>query len=108
MARLIETRIAGLNNGLTNSVLLARAEDLQQSPWLPRFLMRSSPTPAPRPRRGESLDCAVKTPDLRPLALRLACITLPVLLLGGVFSRASPTAGTSFSSPTASCRRSAR
>src|ERR1700722_975466 len=38
IARLVETRIAGLNNGLTNSVLMANTEDLQDNPWLPSVL----------------------------------------------------------------------
>src|SRR5262249_43064107 len=34
IARLIESRIPDLHNGLTNGVLLAQADDLQKSPWL--------------------------------------------------------------------------
>src|SRR5213592_3985829 len=34
VARLVETRVSGLHNGLTNSLQLAEAEDLQASPWL--------------------------------------------------------------------------
>ena len=35
IARLIEQRVPGLYNGLTNSVLLAQSRDLQSSPFLP-------------------------------------------------------------------------
>ena len=76
VARLVEKRIAGLNNGLTNSVLLARADDLQESPWLPPIfdeILSNS--------RGKSLDAAVKLRDLRPLGVRLACIVVPAVLL---------------------------
>ena len=34
VARLVEQRVDGLHNGLTNSLLLAEAEDLRDSPWL--------------------------------------------------------------------------
>src|SRR4051812_46392041 len=34
VARLVETRVSGLHNGLTNSLQLAEADDLQASPWL--------------------------------------------------------------------------
>src|SRR5438477_7260193 len=34
VARLVEARVSELHNGLTNSLLLAQADDLQQSPWL--------------------------------------------------------------------------
>src|SRR5690554_4299973 len=35
VARLVESRIDGLHNGLTNSVLLASTPDVQASPFLP-------------------------------------------------------------------------
>ena len=34
VARLVEQRVDGLHNGLSNSLLLAEADDLQESPWL--------------------------------------------------------------------------
>ena len=37
VARLIESKVGGLHNGLTNTLLLARREDLAASPWLPHI-----------------------------------------------------------------------
>src|SRR4051794_35085352 len=34
VARLVESRVDGLHNGLTNSLLLAEADDLHECPWL--------------------------------------------------------------------------
>jgi hypothetical protein len=75
VARLVETRIPGLHNGLTNSLLLARADDLQQSPFLSEIFDEILAT-----TRAQPLDSAVKISDLRPLLLRLAAILLPLLL----------------------------
>jgi len=84
VARLVETRIPDLYNGLTNSVLLARAGDLQDSPWLgPIFeeilgLVRRTPT-------GQ----AISLRELSGLFLRsgaVAAIMLLVLLVPPVRS----------------------
>ena len=68
MARLIETRIAGLNNGLTNSVLLARADDFSKAPGCRRSSTKSSST---RARAARVAGCGGANPRPRPLGLRL-------------------------------------
>ncbi len=63
VARMIESRVDGLHNGLTNALLLADRDDLRDSPWLgsifDEILLRT---------RGADLDSAVKLTDLRRLA----------------------------------------
>lgn len=76
VARFVETRVPGLHNGLTNVVLLSRADDLQASPFLGpiyhEVLERSQNAP---------LDQAIRFGELRPLALRVLVILAPVMLL---------------------------
>jgi len=74
VARLVESRVAGLHNGLTNSVLLARRDDLAESPWLPAIFAEVVGEAG-----SKSLDQAVKFSDLRPLAIRLACAIVPIV-----------------------------
>jgi hypothetical protein len=69
VARLVEGRVAGLHNGLTNSVLLARAGDMRDSPWLGPIFEEVAGSAG-----GQSLDQAVKLTDLRPLAWRLGIV----------------------------------
>jgi len=76
VARLVERRLDGLHNGLTNSVLLARADDLQKSPWLPVIFDEVLAA-----IKGKSLGQAVRLTDLRPLALRTAGIVAALVLL---------------------------
>ena len=38
VARLIESRLAGLHNGLTNAILLADREDVAANPWSPNII----------------------------------------------------------------------
>ena len=38
MARMVEQRLDGIHNGLTNAVLLAQAEDLESNPWMGEVL----------------------------------------------------------------------
>jgi hypothetical protein len=81
MARLVEKRVPGLHNGLTNSVLLATADDLSASPFLPSIfdeILSST--------REQPLDSAVKWSDLNPLIGRLAIAAVPAMILAGIFS----------------------
>ncbi len=77
VARLVEHRVEGLHNGLTNSVLLARADDMAASPWIgPIFEEIAGST------ESKSLDEAVKITDLRSLAWKLAAgVGVMVILL---------------------------
>lgn len=76
MARLLESRVKGLHNGLTNSVLLAHAEDLQASPWLPQIFDEIYHTMSTAPV-GE----AVKMSDLNPIAFRSGLLLLPLVIV---------------------------
>jgi len=75
MARLIEQRIPGLHNGLTNSVLLARASDLQSSPLLGEIFEEIHLLIEQKP-----LDQAVRLADLKPLLKRLLVVAAAVLV----------------------------
>lgn len=68
MARMVETRIDGLHNTLTNSLLLAEAKDLAAHPYLPAILDENLRTATSRP-----LDEAVRFSDLRRLAI---CVSI--------------------------------
>ena len=76
VARMIESRVSGLHNGLTNSVLLARADDLRASPFLPAIFDEVLASVQKQP-----LDTAVGFADLRPMALRLGGAALGALVL---------------------------
>lgn len=76
VARMIESRIDGLHNGLTNSVLLARSADLRNSPFLPRIFDEVLTQ-----TRGKSLDQAVTFHDLRPLVTRIGIAAAAALVL---------------------------
>ena len=80
VARFVESRIAGLHNGLTNGLLLSRRQDLASSPWLPEIFDEIC-----RVTGGKQLGDAVKMRDLSPLLLRLLAVIAPMLLLAGLF-----------------------
>jgi len=76
VAQLVETRVPGLHNGLTNSLLLARRDDLANSPWLPPIFQEILGATHDKP-----LAQAVRFSDLRPMGVRLAFILVPILVL---------------------------
>ena len=82
VARFIELRIDGLHNGLTNTLLLSRREDLAGSPWLPRIYDEIARGTSPSQLRQ-----AVKMRDLRPLGRLLLFVVLPVMLLAALMPR---------------------
>jgi hypothetical protein len=67
LARVIERRVNGLHNGLTNGVLLSQASDLAENPWLGAIYDEIAASCG-----KQSLDAAVRFSDLRSTALRLA------------------------------------
>jgi len=76
VARIVERRIPDLHNGLTNSVLLARADDLQSSPWLgPIFNEILSST------QKKPLGKAITLRDLQSLGIKLGASILAMLVL---------------------------
>jgi hypothetical protein len=86
VARMLEDRVPGLHNGLTNGVLLAEAGDLQASPWLPEIFREIEQTLDDGPV-SDRVAGAVKMTDLIPIAWRSAAIVLPLLLIAGMFPR---------------------
>ena len=82
VARLLEARVPGLHNGLTNAVLLARTDDLRDSPYLPAIFDEVSAQMA-----TTSVADAVRWSDLNPTLMRAALIALPLLLSAAVFPR---------------------
>ena len=75
MARLVESRVSGLCNGLTNSLLLARADDLADSPFLPSIFREIAGLLDMHP-----VSAAIRWSDLRARAIWLAAITLPFVV----------------------------
>jgi hypothetical protein len=83
VARLIESRIEGMNNGLTNTLLLARAADLVDSPWLGQIFAEVASESSRKP-----LNSAVRLSDLRPKVLRLGLALLPFIVVAVLFPSA--------------------
>ncbi len=79
VARLIESRIEGLHNGLTNALLLARRDDIAASPWLPHIYEEVA-----RDARQQRLVSAVRMRDLRPAAHRLSIAVIPAIILAAL------------------------
>jgi hypothetical protein len=79
VARFIESRVAGLHNGLTNSLLLARRDDIAGSPWLPQIFEEIARDAGRQPLRH-----AVRMRELRPAAQRLIYLVIPVVALAFV------------------------
>jgi hypothetical protein len=82
VARMLESRIPGLNNGLTNAVLLSRARDLQESPYLPAIFDEVNAKLSAAP-----VGHAVRWADLNPVLLRAGLVSLPLLLSAAAFPR---------------------
>jgi hypothetical protein len=82
MARLLESRVPGLHNGLTNSVLLANADDLQASPWLPQIFDEINQTLSAQP-----IGDAVRMSDLNHVAFVTGLVMVPLLLAVMLFPR---------------------
>jgi ferritin len=76
MARLVESRVEGLHNTLTNSLLLQNAKDLSNNPYLPAIFNENL-----RNVQNKPLDEAVKFSDLRRLSIVVACIVVAFLAL---------------------------
>ena len=69
MARMVESRVAGLHNGLTNSVLLAERPELRDSPFLPGIFNEVVQASENLP-----LNDAVSPSQLKPLFWKLGII----------------------------------
>ncbi len=79
IARLIETRIDGLHNGLTNCLLLARAADIQSNPMLSPIFEEVAQSAQSKP-----LDQTVKISDLKSLAQWMGGLVAVLLALAVV------------------------
>jgi hypothetical protein len=82
VARMLEGRIPGLNNGLTNAVLLSRARDLEDSPYLPAIFDEVNAQLAAAP-----VGDAVRWSDLKPTLFLAGMIALPLLASAAAFPR---------------------
>ena len=82
VARLLETRLPGLHNGLTNAVLLSRADDLRESPYLPAIFdeVRAGLAAAP-------VADVVRWADLNRVLLCCGVVAAPLLLSAMAFPR---------------------
>ena len=80
VARLIECRVGGLHNGLTNALSLARRDDLQASPFTPLIYSEIS-----HQLDSASLDGAVRAGDLSKASYRSVAVVGVCLILGVVF-----------------------
>jgi hypothetical protein len=76
MARLVESRVTGLHNTLTNSLLLNSAKDLSSNPYLPAILEENLRNVQNRP-----LDEAVNFSDIKRLTMAVTCIVALFLAL---------------------------
>ncbi len=71
VARLIEQRVDGLHNGLTNALMLADREDLQDSPFTPLIYSEIRARVS-----GASIDRAVNPKELWPVAWRCGAVVI--------------------------------
>ena len=80
IARLIEQKFADLNNGLTNSLLLARSADLQTNPFVPRIYDEVLHDIQDKPLKN-----AVRFWNLRHLAINLLIWILGAIIVAQLF-----------------------
>jgi hypothetical protein len=80
IARMIEKRVEGLHNGLTNGVLLSQASDLADSPWLAPIFDEIAGTCRQKP-----IDSAVRFSDLGRPALRLTGPLVVMAIVAAIF-----------------------
>jgi len=80
IARMIEKRVEGLHNGLTNGVLLSQANDLADSPWLAPIFDEIAGTCRQKP-----IESAVRFSDLGRPALRLAGPVVAMAIVAAIF-----------------------
>jgi len=80
VAHLVESRVPGLHNGLTNGLLLMRRDDIAGNPWLPTILDEIASR-----TKGASPEQAVTFTDVKQLGLKLSYVVVPVILLAVLF-----------------------
>ena len=76
IARMIENRVPEIFNGLTNTVQLANADDLQKNTWLGEIFTENAKCVSARP-----LSSAVRFRDLSGTAIRSWALAIPLLIL---------------------------
>ncbi len=86
VARLVESRVGGLHNGLTNALLLADREDVAANPWSPGIIDEIAGRTLNQP-----LGDVVRVSDHKTLFTRCAIVLLPMLVVTliwpGAFAR---------------------
>ena len=83
IARLVESQVPELHNGLTNSVLMAAREDLAGSTFLPTIFQEVL-----RTADGLPLNKAVSPSTLKPLAMWMGGLAIVSLAIAGVANAA--------------------
>jgi hypothetical protein len=83
IARLIESNVAGLHNGFTNSLLLVERPDLSDNPWLTPILDEIATT-----SQQASPEAAVVYTDVRRLSWWATGVVVPLVIVGLLFSNA--------------------
>jgi len=83
MARMIESRLDGLHNGLTNALLLADRDDVAGNPWSPSILDEIAKRSLAQPLGG-----AVRWADLKTVVTRSLMIVVPMLVILAIFPSA--------------------
>lgn len=83
IARLVENRMDGLHNGLTNALLLADREDVAANSWTPAIVDEIAARSLANPITG-----VVRLGELKQLAIRSAIILVPMAVVLMVFPSA--------------------
>ena len=82
VARMLESRVPGLHNGLTNAVQLSRTTDLHESPFLPAIFDEVYAKLSAAP-----VGDVVRWSELNGTFLRAGAVAVPLLLSVAIFPR---------------------
>ncbi len=80
VARLVESRLGGLHNGLTNALLIAGRDDVASNPWSPNILDEIAKSSLAKPLGG-----VVRLSDLKTIVTRSTFLLLPMLIVLLIF-----------------------
>jgi hypothetical protein len=83
VARLVESRMDGLHNGLTNAILLAEKDDVAGNPWSANIVDEIAAATG-----GKPIGDVVRLSDLKTLAVRCGLVLLPMAVTFALFPNA--------------------
>jgi hypothetical protein len=83
VARLVESRMEGLHNGLTNAILLAERDDVAGNPWSGTIVDEIAAATGSKP-----IGDVVRWSDLKSLSMRCGLILLPMVVTFLLFPNA--------------------